>query len=215
MRFSSKVDYRRADTPEERSAVFRLRYQDYLRAGAIQPNATEQFSDSLDDENNVFIFGVYISDKLTTSLRLHVASSASAALPAMNRFPDVLKPQIVANKTIVEFSRFVTGPEYQPAELLYLTLRLAWLAAEHFQADLLVTTTVGSEEVYQNMFGFIPVRTEHVPSVDRHITLMASDCRAFHAAVLERYPFFHSTHFERRMLFDRSLGASIAGRTAA
>src|SRR5882757_3261395 len=73
----SRVDYRRAETEEERQAIFRLRYQAYLREGAIAPNASESFADPLDDTSNAWIFGVYIDGELASSIRLHVASRQS------------------------------------------------------------------------------------------------------------------------------------------
>src|SRR5258705_8137560 len=48
MKLLNRVDYRRVETAEERDAVFRLRYQAYMREGAIEPNANETFSDALD-----------------------------------------------------------------------------------------------------------------------------------------------------------------------
>ena len=74
MRLLERVDYRRVETAEERDAIFRLRYAAYLREGAIPPNASERFSDSLDDTDNALIFGVHIDGELASSIRLHVAS---------------------------------------------------------------------------------------------------------------------------------------------
>src|SRR3979409_2673981 len=75
-----RVDYRRMETPEEREAVFRLRYSAYLREGAIQPNASERFAAPLDDTSNAWIFGVYIDGELASSIRLHVATRQSPDL---------------------------------------------------------------------------------------------------------------------------------------
>ena len=36
-----RVNYRRADTAEEREAIFRLRYEAYLREGAIPPSTRD------------------------------------------------------------------------------------------------------------------------------------------------------------------------------
>jgi hypothetical protein len=44
---------------------------------------------------------------------------------------------------------------------------------------------------------------------------MALDYAASRAAVPRRYPFFHSTQFERRVLFGHSVEGQIVGRTAA
>ena len=42
-----RVDYRRADTPEEREEIYRLRYDAYRQEGAIEPNLSRSFSDRL------------------------------------------------------------------------------------------------------------------------------------------------------------------------
>ena len=38
-RLSDRIDYRIVDSSEEREAIFRLRYQAYIRDGAISPNS--------------------------------------------------------------------------------------------------------------------------------------------------------------------------------
>ena len=48
-RLLQRVDYRLAETAEDRAAIFRLRYDAYLREGAIAPNFTDEFSDPVDD----------------------------------------------------------------------------------------------------------------------------------------------------------------------
>jgi hypothetical protein len=67
-----KVEYRRAESTDEREAIFRLRYQAYLREGAIGPNSSKRFTDPVDNQANTWNFGVYIDDVLA-------GSSASAA----------------------------------------------------------------------------------------------------------------------------------------
>src|SRR5712671_1669953 len=94
-----RVDYRRAETTEEREAIFRLRYNAYLREGAIPANAGERFADPLDDTSNAWIFGVYVDGDLASSIRLHVSSRQCPDLPALNVFSDLLSPDIAAGKT--------------------------------------------------------------------------------------------------------------------
>jgi hypothetical protein len=55
---STRIDCRRADNSEERQAIFRLRYQAYLRAGAIPANPLETFTDT-DDHENGYLFGLF------------------------------------------------------------------------------------------------------------------------------------------------------------
>ena len=103
-----RVDYRRAETAEEREAIFRLRYQAYLREGAIPPNAERALRRSRwTSTDNAWIFGVYVDGELASSIRLHVASRQSPDLPALNVFSDLLSPEIAAGKTIIDPTRFV------------------------------------------------------------------------------------------------------------
>lgn len=217
MQLLNRVDYRRIETAEEKDAVFRLRYRAYRREGAIQPNPSEKFADSLDSSANVWIFGVFLDGKLASSIRLHIASPDCGELPALNVFSDILGPQLASGRTIIDPTRFVADRELSRRypELCYVTTRLAWLASEYFQTDLLLATVRAEHQAfYRRTFGHQPICPPlHYPSLTKPISLMALDYAAARATVPRRYPFFHSTYFERRMLFARE--AALALRTAA
>jgi hypothetical protein len=213
-----RVDYRRADTPEERDAIYRLRYAAYLREGTIAPNATERFCDPIDETDNTHIFGVYVDGELASSIRLHVASRAHSAMPALNVFSDLLSPEIAAGKTIIDPTRFVadrTASRRFP-ELCYVTTRLAWLASEFFSTNLLLATVRAEHQAfYRRVFGHrLVCEPRHYPSLTKPICLMALDYASARDRVPWRYPFFRSTYFERRMLFGQPAVAA-ALRSAA
>ena len=44
-----QVDYRLAQTPEEKEEIYNLRYRAYLREGAIKPSADQRVTDQYDD----------------------------------------------------------------------------------------------------------------------------------------------------------------------
>src|SRR5438445_13231485 len=69
-----RLDCRLAESEQERDAIYRLRYQAYLREGAIAPNPTERFCDPYDELENSRIFGLYLNDELASSIRIHVTS---------------------------------------------------------------------------------------------------------------------------------------------
>lgn len=213
-----RVDYRRADTVEEREAIFRLRYNAYVREGAIPPNVTERFADPLDDSSNAWIFGVYVEGELASSIRLHVASRQSPDLPALNVFSDLLAPEIGAGKTVIDPTRFVAdrAASRRFPELCYVTTRLAWLASEFFQTNLLLATVRAEHQAfYRRVFGHrLICDPRHYPSLAKPISLMALDYALARERVPQRYPFFRSTFFERRMLFGRA-SAAVALRSAA
>lgn len=202
-----RVDYRRADTAEEREAIFRLRYDAYLREGAIKPSHPPRYTDALDDTPNCWIFGIYLDGELASSIRLHVAAKPQDALPALNVFSDLLSPAIEAGKVIIDPTRFVAdfGIARAYPELPYITVRIGWLAGEYFKASgILATVRAEHQAFYKRIFGHRPVCPPRpYPSLEKPISLMMLDYPTMVEQVHRRYPFFRSTFFERRMLFER------------
>lgn len=202
-----KVDYRRADTPAERDAIYRLRYQAYLREGAIQANATERFVDEYDGRENVWLFGLYIDGQLASSLRLHVTLGSEIGMPALRSFSDILIPRIEAGRRIIDPTRFVADEAASRThrELPFVTVRLGWLACEYFAADeMLATVRAEHQAFYKRVFGYEVVCGERpYPTLIKPLSLMVLDYPRQRPVVPHRYPFFRSSVFERRMLFER------------
>jgi hypothetical protein len=202
-----RVDYRRADAPEEREAIFSLRYGAYLREGAIAPNMAQRFADDYDEAPNAWIFGVYIDGQLASSIRLTIASPGVPQMPALTVFSDILSPALERGGTIVDPTRFVTDAEASRAYpgLSFVTTRLAWAATEYFNADLLLATVRKEHQAYyKRVFGHrLICDARPYPKLQKPISLMAVDYLAEKDKVQARYPFFRSNAFERRMLFER------------
>jgi hypothetical protein len=202
-----RVDYRRADTAEERTAIFKLRHEAYLREGAISANPTGQFSDPVDDRDNCWIFGVYIDGKLASSIRLSITIPGSVDIPALDVFSDVLLGEIMAGKKYIDPTRFVADRAASRAfpELPYVTLRLPWLALEYFNADFMLAAVRAEHQAfYKRLWGSKPVcEARPYPNLQKPISLMTLDYRAACERVYRRHPFFRSSQFERRMLFER------------
>lgn len=202
-----RVDYRRADSPEEREAIFSLRYEAYLREGAIAPNLSQRFADENDERPNAWIFGVYVDGQLASSIRLTVASPSAPEMPALTVFSDILTPALERGATIVDPTRFVTDAEASRTHpgLSFVTVRLAWAATEYFNADLLLATVRREHQAYyKRVFGHRTIcDARPYPKLQKPISLMAVDFMAERNKVQGRYPFFRTTAFERRMLFER------------
>jgi len=210
----NRVDCRVVDTDQDRKAVARLRYQAYLREGAIAPNFSKTFSDAYDDTENAWIFGLYLDDELASSIRVHVANEDYPVFPSLEVFPDLLEPELKAGKTIIDPTRFVTDPRLSRLYpgLPYVTLRLCWLAAEHFSAEhLIVAVRAEHQAFYKRVFGHKSICGPRAyPLLKKPITLMTVHQAAVADRVYRRYPFFRSTFFERRMLFERQAPAMSA-----
>jgi hypothetical protein len=204
-----RLDCRLAETPEERESIFRLRYECYLREGAIAPNASESFSDPYDDSPNARIFGLYLDGELASSIRIHVTSPEHSDFPSYHVFEDLLEPELRAGRVIVDPTRFITNKALSQLNpgLPYATLRLCWLAAEHFNAEhFLVAIRTEHQAFYKRTFRHhLICDARPYPLLAKPISLMTVDVAHIAEQVYRRYPFFRSTFFERRMLFERSL----------
>ncbi|MGE0750399.1 MAG: hypothetical protein AB7K64_07420 [Variibacter sp.] len=206
--FMQRVDYRRADTPEQREAIFRLRYDAYVRDGYIKPNPTRRFTDPVDDRDNTWLFGVYVDDRLVSAIRMTVTLPGNTYVPAHDVFAETLDPYLAAGKILVDPSRFITDRDAskQHLELRYVTLRLPWLALGYFGADyMLAAVRTTHEAFYRRLWGHQTVCPPKLyPNLKMHVGLMMLDYRNQRIAVHRRYPFFESSAFERRMLFERT-----------
>ena len=212
-----RVDYRRIESAEDRDAVYRLRYDAYVREGSIQTNVARRFTDSYDDWENAWTFGLIMDGRLASSFRMHISTPASPDIPAAHVFPEILRPMIEAKKVIVDPTRFVADAECARLypELPYLTVRLGYLAAEYFNADFVLATVRAEHQAfYKRVFGHkVVCPPRPYPTLTKPISLMSLDYPAARDTIVRRHPFFRSTLFERRMLFERA--AQVARRTAA
>jgi hypothetical protein len=201
------VDFRRADSEEDREAIFRLRYSAYVAEGAITPSFEKRFTDPYDDLGNAWIFGVYIGEKLVSSIRINVATRDFPDLPSLSVFPEYLLPDLEAGKILVDPTRHAVDRDAAAEHpgLVYMTMRLGWVAAVYFNADVLLAAVRTEHQAFYRRVGghkvVCPARP--YPLLDKPISLMTLDFHAGRARVEQRYPFFRSTNFERRMLFER------------
>ena len=203
----NRVDCRLAVSAAEREAIFRLRYQAYLSEGVIKPSFAPNFTDAYDETDNVWLLGLYLDGELASSIRLHVASVAHPEFPSRKVFAEVLEPELAAGKIIIDPTRFVTHRHYSRVNfgLTYATVRLAWLAAAYFGADhLLAAVRAEHQAFYQRTFNHrLICAPRPYPLLAKPISLMTVHYDSVAGEVHRRYPFFRSTLFERRMLFDR------------
>jgi hypothetical protein len=203
-----QVDYRLAETEADKDAIHCLRYRAYLNEGAIEPSSDRKVTDRFDELPNSWVFGVYFDGVLASSIRISVASSENPDSPSVAVFPDLLKPLLNKGKIMVDPTRFVADPDREKRfpELPYMTLRLAYVACGFFHADLgLATVRTEHQAFYRRVFmhkSMSPPR--EYPGLVKPICLMGVDYPAMRDRVFERYPYFRSTYFERRMLFQRN-----------
>ena len=201
------VDYRVAETPEEREEIYRLRYRAYLREGAILPSSEERVTDAFDDSPYSWIFGIYIQGELCSSIRVSLATPEHQISPSTEVFPDILRPELARGRTFVDPTRFVADPERAKRfpELPYATVRLGYVAGVHFNADIgLATVRAEHQAFYRRVFLQEPLCEPRLfPGLLKPVGLMAAHYPTLREKVFARYPYLHSSAFERRMLFGR------------
>lgn len=202
-----QVDYRLAQTPQEKDEIYRLRYRAYLREGAIQPSTDGRVIDQFEDAPNAWTFGVYFHGELYSSIRVSVLTSEWRMSPSVELFGDVLHPELDKGKVIIDSTRFVADPEKARIfpELPYVTVRLGSMAGVHFNADYgLAIVRPEHQAFYRRVFlheTWCEPRT--YPGLVKPVGLMAAHLPTVRDRVLARYPFLRSSAFERRTLFER------------
>jgi N-acyl-L-homoserine lactone synthetase len=213
------IDYRRADTPEEKDSIYRLRYRAYLREGAILRSESERVTDRYDDLPNNFTFGIYVHGELVSSIRISVLSSEWRGSPSSEMFSDLLHPELDRGRIIIDPTRFVADSEKarRLPELPYVTVRLGYLACAHFNADIgLANVRPEHRAFYRKVFLQQPWGEPRLyPGLIKPVGLMAAQYRDVRDRVFERFPYMRSSAFERRILFERKDGRGPLPRMAA
>ena len=201
-----QVDYRLAQTAEEKEAIYRLRYRAYLREGAIQPSAEQRVVDQFEDAPNAWTFGVYFHGELYSSIRISVLTSEWRMSPSVELFGDVLHPKLDQGLVFIDSTRFVADPDKARnfPELPYVTVRLGSTAGVHFNADYgLAIVRPEHMAFYRRMFLHETWSEPRLyPGLVKPVGLMAAHLPTVREKVLVRYPFLRSSAFERRMLFQ-------------
>lgn len=212
-----KVDYRVAVTDEDRDAIFRLRYNAYLKEKAILPNFSKRFVDRYDEADNTATYGLWIEDQLAMTIRLSVVSADYPECPSMESFSDYLEPELKAGKVLIDPTRHSADEGLSrkyPGLLPYLSTRIPWMAAEYYNADIILgTVRIEHQAFYRKVFNFEPVcDPRDYLSLIKPLSLMYCDFPLQRDQVHLRYPTFRSTRFERRALFGEAPGLAAPAR---
>jgi hypothetical protein len=202
-----RCEYRLVETPSDREPVYRMRYASYLREGAITASDSGRLSDRYDETDNARLFAVYVGGRLASSIRLHVVSGRQPISPAVEVFPHAILPHLQAGRTLLDPSRFVADFEMARAhpELVYVTLRLPFMAADYFAADLALATVRDEHRAfYRRVLRYgVACDARPYPTLVKPLGLMMADFPAERDGVLRRFPFFAPKRGELARVFGR------------
>jgi hypothetical protein len=213
-----RIDYRLIETPEDSDRLYLMRYRAYLHAGLIPASESGRVTDRFDDTPNTWTFGIYVDDELCSSVRIHLLTSEWRMSYTTEVFGDILHPRLDRGEVLVDPCRFVADPEQHQRfpELPYLTVRLAFVACDHFNADAgLAMVRTDHQAFYRRIFLHETISPEArgFPGwPTKKAVLMASDFPRLREKVLTRFPIMRSSAFERRMLFERGSQRQAAPR---
>jgi len=202
-----RIEYRLADTEEAKEELYELRYRAYLREGAVLPREPRRVTDRYDNAPNSWIFGIYLDGGLVSSIRISVVTQAHPESTVVEAFGDVLEPEIERGKILIAPAHFVADPEKTRLlpELPYVTIRLAFLACAHFEADLhLAIVRMEHAAFFRKVFHQqVMAEARLLPGFIKPAALLAANYQEVRETVFERFPYLRSSNFERRMLFER------------
>src|SRR5690606_4515554 len=85
-----RLEYRNCDSGEDLEAIYRLRYESYLRVGMVRPDASRMVADRFDALPNSYRYGIFYAGELVSTLRLHYVSAKYPLSPSTEVFGDVL-----------------------------------------------------------------------------------------------------------------------------
>ncbi len=199
------VECKKPSGQAELEAIYRLRHLAYLREGALLPGAPELFRDTYDESDNCCTLGCYVSDRLASSIQIHLGTRSQPCFPAMEAFSDILAPMLDRGLRIIDPTRFVvdaTATRLFP-RISYATVRLCALAGAYYDADVILATVREEHQAYyRRLFGHKVLCEPRVyPMLAKRISLMALDYRLSRDRIIARYPFFRSSPEEIRSLF--------------
>ena len=205
---SDRVECRLMETPEEKDAIYLLRYKAYLHSGVTAPCETQRVSDHYDDAPNAYITAVYVDGELCSSIRVNVVTPECRISGSADLFGDILHPRLDRGEVFIDPLRLAALPEKarQFPELAYLTVRAGYMACEYFNADTgLALVRAEHQAFYRRVFlSEVIAEPRSFPGFLPKVALTASNFRAVREKVMTRFPIMRSSAFERQMLFQRA-----------
>ena len=212
-----RTEYRRCDRGEDVEDIYRLRYKAYRTNDIVPDMENQSISDELDETPNVYRFGIYIDQRLVSTMRIHHVTQETPFSPSVKAFGDVVLPLLAAGDTFICPSRFASDPEWTRVypQLAYVTLRLAGMACYYFE------TPYGLSTVREDHAGFYKrvYYSEQIseprgyPGVFSKVVLYRTNAYLNRQRYYARFPFFRSTPLEQRLLFARPEGGELAPLT--
>jgi hypothetical protein len=205
--FLEQVEYRRCESGEDLEAVYRLRYKCFHSHGLLDASEEQTLADPIDQAPNCYIFGVFMDDRLVSTVRIHHLTQKTPYAPTMSVFGDILEPRLAAGETFIDPSRLAVDPDASAWNrvLPHITLRPAVFGNSWFKST--GTISMIREEhsgFYRRFFRSVQMTAPRLyPPFTMPIFFYESRSDWNLQWIYDNFPFFAATALEQRMLFGR------------
>ncbi len=208
-----RVEYRRIVTREDMEAVGRLRARSFARSNVLEKQLGNSLVEDVDYDPNAYVFGVFVDERLVSTIRLHLVTPTHRVGSSTHLFGDILDPLLDSGMSFIDPSRFATDHDFHDElqGLPYLTLRVATMASVYFAVDgCLASCTPSHSAFYKRVFGFRQLaEPRDLPGLRVQGVLLMED-PSNRVDVARRYPVFKSHPYEQRLMFDRDAQQGLA-----
>lgn len=203
-----KIEYRKITTSKEIEDVQRLRFEAYSRENNVFSDKAFLRSDKFDNERNAEVFGLYIENRIASSLRLHRVTAETPQTPSAVYFPEFFTTRLARGDSFLEPTRFVASEEFArrfPA-LHFMTMRVCFMATVHYGVPFIMCSVRAEHgSYYKRYFGMhAEVVGKTVPTISVPADLYVGNVAEKLPLVEKRLPFMRSTEQERMALFEDS-----------
>ena len=202
-----RVEYRRVETGEDMEEVARIRFKAYKMAD-ILPLKGNTLIDDIDFDSHAYVFGIYYEERLISTVRLHHVTPEHRVSSSGSIFPNEINAFLDAGMSLIDPVRLAADPlvlREMPA-IPYLTLRIATMATDYFAVDRCLQLVKPQHAAfYKRVFDADTIVEPQKDCGDYNIdlTLMATRTKETLPPLYQRFPFFKSEPYERRMMFAR------------
>lgn len=200
-----RVEYRRVSTSEDFASVEKLRRASYTSREFVTADFPYGFVDEYDRLPGCHVFTVHVDGHLLSTIRLHIVSKGHLHGPTAHYFPERAKTLVEEGRVYVDPSRFAADQTmlWQYPALPFLTLRIAVMACEYFEAEY-CTSCVRADvaSFYRRTFGAVELEPPtEIPGYAVPLMLLAARESDVREKMESRYPFFRSMASEQKLMF--------------
>lgn len=150
------LDHFLVRSPQQKEAIFKLRYDAYHGEGLIQGSGEASLSDWQDDESSSSIYGVTLHGRLVSTIRLSLISREQRNCVTYALFKDHLDPILDRGERLIDGSRLAVrcNDSALRRRIVMYTLSLAARLSRSVKADHGTMIARHSHAPFYERFGF-------------------------------------------------------------